>query len=68
MSRERASRRFYRVESEASLVMLMDRGLSAAQQNRWIFEIAWEVANKGNLLIQITFSSFLYIIRVRVTR
>ncbi|XP_046573729.1 glycogen [starch] synthase-like [Haliotis rubra] len=24
----------------------MDRGISAAAQNKWVFEIAWEVANK----------------------
>ena len=30
----------------------MDRGANAAAQNLWVFEIAWEVANKGkfNLL------------------
>ncbi|KAL1117747.1 hypothetical protein AAG570_004062 [Ranatra chinensis] len=44
MSRERASRRFYRVDSDLSV--LLDRGQSAAQQNRWTFETAWEVANK----------------------
>lgn len=27
--------------------MLMDRGATAAAQNKWVFEIAWEVANKG---------------------
>ncbi|XP_071809050.1 glycogen [starch] synthase, muscle-like [Asterias amurensis] len=26
--------------------MEMDRGQTAAQENRWVFEIAWEVANK----------------------
>uniref|UniRef100_K1QSC1 Glycogen [starch] synthase n=1 Tax=Magallana gigas TaxID=29159 RepID=K1QSC1_MAGGI len=26
--------------------MLMDRGATAAAQNKWVFEIAWEVANK----------------------
>ncbi|XP_033751719.1 glycogen [starch] synthase-like [Pecten maximus] len=25
---------------------VMDRGLTAAAQNKWVFEIAWEVANK----------------------
>ena len=27
--------------------MLLDRGATAAAQNKWVFEIAWEVANKG---------------------
>ncbi|XP_048757365.1 glycogen [starch] synthase-like isoform X1 [Ostrea edulis] len=26
--------------------MLLDRGATAAAQNKWVFEIAWEVANK----------------------
>lgn len=43
-SGERASRRFYRVESSTDL---FDRGESAQSENRWTFEIAWEVANKG---------------------
>jgi hypothetical protein len=25
----------------------MDRGETAEAQNKWVFEIAWEVANKG---------------------
>ena len=28
--------------------MEMDRGLTAAQENRWVFEVAWEIANKGS--------------------
>lgn len=47
MSRERASRRFYRMESNTNLVGLLDRGLAAEQENRWCFEVAWEAANKG---------------------
>ena len=27
--------------------MEMDRGRTAAHENRWVFEVAWEVANKG---------------------
>ena len=27
--------------------VILDRGISAAAQNKWVFEIAWEVANKG---------------------
>lgn len=45
---QKASRRFYRIDSAHDLSAVMDRGLSAAQNNRWTFEIAWEVANKGN--------------------
>lgn len=47
MSRERASRRFYRVESMNNLLAWMDRGMTAEEENRWTFEIAWEAANKG---------------------
>ncbi|XP_034935641.1 glycogen [starch] synthase [Chelonus insularis] len=46
MSRERASRRFYRMDSCNDLAMYMDRGQSAEQESRWSFEVAWEVANK----------------------
>lgn len=46
MSRDRASRRFYRVDSAHDFASFMDKGQRAACQNRWTFEIAWEVANK----------------------
>lgn len=46
MSKERASKRFYRVDSCADFAD-MDRGQTAQQENRWNFEVAWEVANKG---------------------
>ncbi|KMQ84313.1 glycogen, partial [Lasius niger] len=46
MSRERASRRFYRVDSTNDLFEFMDRGYSAQHENRWNFEVAWEAANK----------------------
>ncbi|KDR15979.1 glycogen [starch] synthase [Zootermopsis nevadensis] len=46
MSRDRASRRFYRMESQNELLAFMDRGEMASCQNRWTFEAAWEVANK----------------------
>lgn len=49
MSRERASRRFYRVDSTNDLFEFMDRGYSAQHENRWNFEVAWEAANKGTL-------------------
>jgi len=47
MSRERASRRFYRVDSTNELFEFMDRGYTAQHENRWNFEVAWEVANKS---------------------
>jgi len=50
MSRERASRRFYRVDSTNDLFEFMDRGYSAQHENRWNFEVAWEAANKGATL------------------
>ncbi|KAH0560730.1 hypothetical protein KQX54_007705 [Cotesia glomerata] len=46
MSRERASRRFYRIHIAHDLSVYMDRGRNAEQENRWSFEVAWEVANK----------------------
>lgn len=47
MSKERASRRFYRVDSVHDFANIMDRGETASYQNRWVFESAWEVCNKG---------------------
>lgn len=47
MSRERASRRFYRADSCSNMLNMMDRGMLALEENRWTFEIAWEAANKG---------------------
>lgn len=47
MSRERTSRRFYRVESQYDLLAYMDRGETAMHENRWVLEVAWEAANKG---------------------
>ena len=29
----------------------LDRGASAAAHNKWLFEIAWEVANKGKKFV-----------------
>nr|XP_022920491.1 glycogen [starch] synthase [Onthophagus taurus] len=47
MIKERSStRRFYRGESSANLLACLDRGLTAEEENRWTFEVAWEVANK----------------------
>ncbi|CAH1963531.1 unnamed protein product [Acanthoscelides obtectus] len=46
MSRDRASRRFYRMDSSYNLLGFMDHGMIAEEQNRWTFEVAWEAANK----------------------
>lgn len=40
------SRKFSRAESKTDLLEYLDRGHSAARENRWTFEIAWEAANK----------------------
>lgn len=50
MSRERVSRRFYRMDSQNDLLDFMDHGLSAQMENRWTFEVAWEAANKGKII------------------
>lgn len=39
-------RRFSRVESTGDLKDYFDRGDIASRENRWNFEVAWEVANK----------------------
>lgn len=44
----KAARRFYRVDSAHDL-QFIDQGESATAENRWTFEIAWEVANKGKI-------------------
>ena len=49
MSRDRMSRRFYRVESTQDLLAFMDKGEMANLENRWCFETAWEAANKGEI-------------------
>ena len=37
------------MESQNELMAFMDRGALASCQNRWVFETAWEVANKGDV-------------------
>lgn len=51
----RRSSSFFRAFKDADDVDVyaMDRGATAAAQNRWHFECAWEVANKGIILIRI---------------
>lgn len=39
----RMNRRFYRIDS----IPEGDHGLTAEHENKWCFEIAWEVVNKG---------------------
>lgn len=60
MSRDRASRRFYRMESQNELLAFMDKGEMASMQNRWTFEAAWEVANKGEKMFYEILTQFLY--------
>ena len=47
MSKDRVSRRFYRLDSTNDLLGNMDRGQTAQIENRWNFEVSWEAANKG---------------------
>ncbi|XP_025196228.1 glycogen [starch] synthase [Melanaphis sacchari] len=46
MTKDQASKRFYRVDSNYDFTAFMDRGQTAANENRWVFETAWEVCNK----------------------
>jgi hypothetical protein len=48
----KAARRFYRVDSAHDLQFLHSSE-SASAENRWTFEIAWEVANKGIIFLDI---------------
>lgn len=43
----RMNRRFYRMDSLPMSEGILDHGLSAELENKWVFEIAWEVVNKG---------------------
>ena len=45
----RANRRFYRADSIIFGNNYLDHGLSAEHENKWVFEISWEVVNKGML-------------------
>lgn len=48
-SSNRMSRRFYpRMDSiNFADSSYFDHGLSAEVENKWVFEVAWEVVNKG---------------------
>ncbi|CAL4209449.1 unnamed protein product [Meganyctiphanes norvegica] len=48
----RGSKRFYRVDSVAGLDWL-DKGETASQENRWVFEISHEAANKVGGIYQV---------------
>ena len=43
-------RSFKNTEPETESQFYFDRGATAAAQNRWVFEVAWEVANKGKII------------------
>ena len=60
MSRERASRRFYRADSSHELRAFLDRGQAANQENRWTFEIAWEAANKGIIFFYYSMNELMF--------
>lgn len=45
----RVAKRFYRVDSLHGLDNL-DRGELASEENRWVFEVSHEAANKGKLM------------------
>lgn len=50
----RRSSSFFRAFKDADVEnddFYMDRGATAAAQNRWHFECAWEVANKGKICL-----------------
>ena len=38
------------VSNKDDCEFIPDGGLAASTRNQWYFEIAWEVANKGNLI------------------
>lgn len=43
----RLSKRFYRPEGVEDSIL--DHGATAESENRWVFEISWEVCNKGKI-------------------
>jgi hypothetical protein len=48
------------MESQNELLAFMDKGEMASIQNRWTFEAAWEVANKGEKMYYERLTEFLY--------
>ena len=51
-------RSFKNTEPETETQFYFDRGATAAAQNRWVFEVAWEVANKGKNCLCVELSFF----------
>ena len=51
---DRESRRFYRKDSANDLTNYWDGGEHYASKNRWVFECAWECANKGKFQVFIS--------------
>ena len=51
---DRESRRFYRKDSANDLTNYWDGGEHYASKNRWVFECAWECANKGKFQVLIS--------------
>ena len=49
-SSNRMSRRFYRMDSINLIDGYFDHGVSAEHENKWVFEISWEVVNKGLII------------------
>lgn len=47
------------MESQNELLAFMDKGEMASIQNRWTFEAAWEVANKGEKIYYERLTEFL---------
>ena len=41
------ARRLYRLDPMPNTGGYLDQGNSAKVENKWLFEIAWEVVNKG---------------------
>ena len=54
-------RSFKNTEPETEDQFYFDRGATAAAQNRWVFEVAWEVANKGRSACQFPAVFFFFV-------
>ena len=46
----RVSKRFYRLDQRTQVENL-DRGETAAAENRWVFEVSHEAAHKGKIYL-----------------
>jgi hypothetical protein len=54
------------MESQNELLAFMDKGEMASMQNRWTFEAAWEVANKGEKISYEILTEFLYWVTIYI--